>query len=207
MDGNLEMPLRVARLPADSAGWPVPWFVWRKDGELDFRCLCWICGEKMGVYCAFVLGPICAVNRVSREPPSHRECAEYNARLRPFRTTPKMHRRTRGLSEECHELGGMPIQRNAGVTLLWVTRSYWPVGDGEGKAIFRIGPPEPGGILFFRKGRRASRAEVLESIETGMPMLRDVAGQDGPEALKALEKSYLKALDLVFEAIPEEVAA
>ena len=38
----------------------------------------------MGVHKAFVIGPMCAVNRViAPEPPSHRDCGTFSARVLP----------------------------------------------------------------------------------------------------------------------------
>jgi hypothetical protein len=85
------MPDRIRRLPISPAGFPVPWFVaWFKDGKPcpvgdgtpDFRVAdtrkmgkavnqhyCWTCGGPMGVFKCFILGPMCAINRVITEPP------------------------------------------------------------------------------------------------------------------------------------------
>lgn len=74
---NVDMPPRIARLPVNDAGYPVPWFVAWIDGKPDFRVIgpaklpkavkegrCWICGDKItGPTVAFVIGPMCAVNR------------------------------------------------------------------------------------------------------------------------------------------------
>src|SRR5215471_20238556 len=102
---NFQMPERVAKLPRDEKGRPVPWFVAWPDGKPDFRCvdapkiyiayrdqLCWICGEKLGKFLAFPIGPMCAVNHIASEPPSHKDCAIYAAMACPFLATPKMHR-------------------------------------------------------------------------------------------------------------------
>jgi hypothetical protein len=214
----IEMPSRMERLARDKVGRPVPWFVWwdPESGEPDFRVIgpgkmeeayhhskCWVCGEGLGVYRVFVIGPMCAVNRVSGELPSHRECARYSAKACPFLTTPRMHRNEKGLPAEYGELGGVPVKRNPGVTLLWITRSYWPIRDPVGKYVFKLGPPE--GLEFYREGRAASRREVMESIDSGMPILREMAERDGGEAVGDLEQSYWLAVGLVQAAIPEGV--
>src|SRR5438477_249547 len=75
------------------------------EGEPDFRCAdkrkfhralkekrCWVCGDKLGVHLAFVIGPMCAVNKVTSEPPCHLECAEYSVRICPFLSRPRMRR-------------------------------------------------------------------------------------------------------------------
>src|SRR5882762_5069144 len=94
--GMPPLPDRMKKLPLDSRGFPVPWFVaWMKDGhpskrgdgDPDFRVIfpgavaaaakqdiCWLCGEKLGVHKAFVIGPMCAVTRTTSEPPCHLDC-------------------------------------------------------------------------------------------------------------------------------------
>lgn len=213
----LEMPARIRRLPRDEAGRPVPWFVWwnPESGEPDFRVIgpgkmqeayrrhvCWVCGERLGVYRVFVIGPMCAVNRISGELPSHQECAQYSAKACPFLSTPRMHRNEKNLPKDYQELGGVTIKRNPAVTLLWTTRSYVPVKDWAGKYVFSLGPPTR--LEFYREGRPASRMEVLESIDSGMPLLREIAERDGDKAIEDLEESYRLALGLVWAAIPEK---
>ena len=71
------LPPRFLKLPLNERGYPVPKFVWHKpDGGYDFRViepgwpskcvrnrLCWLCGEKLGRFMCFVVGPMCAINR------------------------------------------------------------------------------------------------------------------------------------------------
>ena len=108
---DIPMPPRVAVLPVNKAGYPVPWFVDRDadvNGQPDFRyadprkldraiaySLCWVCGQRRGVHASFVIGPMCSVNRVSAEPPCHLDCAIYSARACPFVANRKMVRRDR----------------------------------------------------------------------------------------------------------------
>src|SRR5215467_7036859 len=99
---KLKMPLRFHKLPISENGFPVPKFVSFIDGKPDFRVvdgryvleaikrrLCWLCGETLGRYMSFVIGPMCAVNRVSSEPPSHFECAQFAVQACPFLTQPR----------------------------------------------------------------------------------------------------------------------
>ena len=80
---TLEMPDRFKRLPISDEGYPIPYFVGWVDGKPDFRLAdpekmaicyrhrrCWLCGEQLGKFMAFVLGPMCAVNRTA--PSRHR---------------------------------------------------------------------------------------------------------------------------------------
>lgn len=93
------IPKRILPLPVQN-GYPVPWFVAKIGDKYDFRIsdsskltqaikrrCCWICGEKLGSYLAFPIGPMCAINRTISEPPdarrlataslTHTECAKW----------------------------------------------------------------------------------------------------------------------------------
>jgi hypothetical protein len=208
MNPTLEIPERIKALPLDDAGRPVPWFVAWVDGRPEFRVIgpgkreeayrkkkCWVCGQQLGKYLVFVIGPMCALNRISSEPPSHKDCAIFSAKACPFLATPRMHRRDRDLPEEAQRADGIMLDRNPGVTLLWVTRSYWSLSDQMGGFVFQLGPPEQ--TLWFREGRPAARGEILESIEGGLVEVRKIALAEGILAVRALEKSYQAALDLL----------
>jgi hypothetical protein len=207
MHKEIEMPERIAALPRDVKERPVPWFVAWIDGAPDFRVIgpgkipeavmdkrCWVCGQRLGKYLSFVIGPMCAVNRISGEPASHRDCAIYAARACPFLSTPKMHRNEKGLPGEVCPAAGIPSARNPGVTLVWITKSFKVLQVNNG-VLFKLG--EPVGTLWFSEGREASRQEILHSIETGLPSLAELAKQDGPAAVKELERQTREALSLV----------
>ena len=211
---ELEMlPDRIAKLPVHR-GYPVPWFVeWVKDGvavpigigEPDFRImstqrlhdtlrarwLCWICGEKTGANVAFNIGPMCAVNRTSAEPPSHRECAEWAARNCPFLARPHMRRREAGLPEDVVMDRGIVIMRNPGVALVWVTRKPRTKSDFNGGLLFDIGDPES--VSWWYEGRPATREEVESSIESGLPSLQEMAEAQGRGAVTHLDRAVGKA--------------
>jgi len=199
-------PPRIAKLPRDSAGRPVPWFVYWKDGVPDFRVigpgkvadayykrLCFVCGEPLGKFAAFVIGPMCAINHTSGEPPNHRDCALYSVRACPFLTTPRMHRRERDLPKD-YDMPGIGITRNPGVALVWITKTYRPLNTPTGP-ICKFG--EPVETLWFCEGRPATRAEIIHSIETGLPILRQLAQDEGPAAVKDLETRYNRMLALL----------
>ncbi|MGW2937644.1 hypothetical protein ACWDA7_38870 [Streptomyces sp. NPDC001156] len=204
---NVPMPSRIARLPRDKHGRAVPWFVAWIDGVPDHRVVgtgkledaarfrvCWLCGEHLGANAAFVIGPMGAVNRVSAEPPSHRDCALYAVQACPFLTHPNMRRRETGLPEAAQEPDGTMIRRNPGVALVWVTRDWrlqprhrlWTVGD-------------PIETRWYAEGRPATRDEVLAAIDSGLPLLRAEAEQDPrpAEALAELDAQHARALQLV----------
>ena len=210
MTPTVEMPSRVARLRRDRLGRPVPWFVADVDGEPDFRIMdgralalaikehrCWVCGERMtGPTAAFVIGPMCAVNRVSAEPPSHRECAVYSARVCPFLTKPNKRRRESNMPEGATETsGGISIRRNPGVALVWVSRHWKAWEDGSGGILFDVGTSIR--VLWFCEGREATREEVMESIDSGLPILQEMAQKDGPSAEAELARMVDVAMTLV----------
>src|ERR1700752_594778 len=127
------MPERIAGLQRDHRGYPVPWFVvWLDEheqpvapgeGRAEFRVLapgairdavrgaCWICGQRMGRHMTFVIGPMCAVNRTSADPPSHHDCATYAARACPFLARPQARRRENAMPGESVEPAGTMIKR------------------------------------------------------------------------------------------------
>jgi len=185
------LPARMSHLPVDDRGYPVPAFVdTLPDGTRDFRIMsrdhwrrcvkerrCWVCGQKLGAYFAFVVGPMCAVNRTSSEPPCHLECAEWSAKNCPFLARPHMHRREDELVNDLKEnSAGCPIRRNPGVALVWVTRKYEIWHDNLKRPLIEMGDPEE--VEWFAEGRAATRAEVEESIRTGMPLLEEMAHQE-----------------------------
>ena len=205
------MPGGIARLPLDKHHRPVPWFVARLDGAPDFRVirpggiemalrhkLCWVCGLPFQRQedRAFVIGPMCAVNRVSAEPPSHEDCAVYSATACPFLTTPNMTRRERHMPENAAVPAGVSIRRNPGVALVWVTghKSWSTFTDGDGGTLVNVG--EPKRVLWFARGREATRDEVLASIGSGLPILREMAEAESPDAVTHLERMHERALRL-----------
>ena len=191
--GLPDLPARMRKLPVNHQGYPVPWFVSWIDGEPEFRVvepgkinravrfkLCWLCGETMGSYAAFVIGPMCGINRISAEPPCHRECAEFAVRACPFLTLPAAKRRTAGLPDGCRDLPGEAIKRNPGVVLLWVTRQWQAIPVDHG-LLFKVG--DPTSTQWFREGREATLAEVRHSIDTGLPTLMEATGGDRREMM------------------------
>lgn len=200
------MPRGIAKLPRDKHGRPIPWFVYiDEQGTPDFRVVrkhgiadamrftrCWVCGEMRGKHAAFVIGPMCAVNRTSAEPPAHLECAVYSARACPFLVTPSMTRRERNLPEH-YDPAGIMLLRNPGVALVWSSKSWKPFGV-PGGVLFDIGVPTQ--TSWWVHGRPATRREVLDSIESGLPALREVA-QTERNGVEALEYATAAAMQLV----------
>lgn len=205
------LPTRIKTLPVDERGFPVPWFVAWVDGKPEFRAmdhrklvlainkkLCWVCGQKLGSRFTFVIGPMCGINRVSSEPPSHRECAEFSAKACPFLTMPKMVRREGGIIEEAKNPGGIMITRNPGVTLLWHCRDYKVFDPGNG-VLIKIG--EPFEIDFYAEGRKAARAEIDRSIDTGLPLLLNACEQEETPEHRADARAQLAAQVAAFNSL------
>jgi hypothetical protein len=194
-----DMPPEIARLPRDHRGYPIPRFVAYVDGKPDFRVvdtkfwsdavkqkLCWLCGGRMGTRGWFVTGPMCTMTRTSAEPPSHRMCALFAVKNCPFLTKPLAKRNERDLPPDMTEPGGVMIARNPGVTAILETRSYKIFRDPNGHPLIQMGDPDA--LLFFREGRIATRAEVMDSIQSGIPILMETARTEGPGAVAALSE-------------------
>lgn len=200
------VPPRMAHRPIDARGYTVPWFVEWIDGKPDFRVmdrrkfflairhkLCWLCGEKLGVFQTFCIGPMCVVNRITSEPPCHLECAEYAAKGCPFLTHPHAQYRTANCPADAQETPGM-LTHNPTACALYTTRSYTTqrVHDGVNEGVLlRLGEPEE--ITFWHRGRVASRAEVLAAMDIGLPKLRAAAEAEGHDAQNRLEAMLTRA--------------
>lgn len=207
---DLPVPGTMDRLPKDKHGRPVPWFVAWYAGQPDHRIirrgaltealsrgLCWLCGNPFlrTQDRTFVVGPMCAINRISSEPPSHLDCAVYAAQACPFLTTPSMGRRDRHIPADVVEPAGLAIRANPGVALVWTTghKSWRPVtvptyGKARKGTLFDIGDPKA--ALWFAHGRPATRDEVLAAIDGGMPALRAIADQSGENAAESLHAAF-----------------
>jgi hypothetical protein len=194
---SIPMPDRIKCLPIAATGLPVPWFVHWQDRKPDFRAigpakmtmaversLCWSFGQPLGIHKAFLIGPMCAVNRCISEPPSHLECADYAARACPFLTTPNAKRVSKDLPEERVTPGGA-IMRNPGPVAVWITKTLKAFRH-DGSVLFRLGEPER--VRWFAEGRPATRAEVDRSIETGLPFLIGEAKRRGVDPAETLQE-------------------
>jgi hypothetical protein len=207
---QIQMPERIRRLPISDKGYPIPWFVATIHGEPDFRVIrprgmidaihkkkCWVCGEPLGRTFAFTLGPMCAITRTNSEPPSHVECAIFSAKACPFLSNPRMRRNEKELPEE-RFTPGMAIPRNPGAVGVWVTRSFKPFSDNRGNPLIQVG--DPINVWWFAEGRNATRKEVTDSIESGIPILKKAAelekSRGAMEALSGQVADVIKYLPL-----------
>ena len=190
-EGLEEPPRMMHGLPDDQRGYPIPYFVDYVGGEPEFRAfdqmklveclnkrLCWVCGKPLYREMVFVIGPMCGINRVNSEPPNHRECALYSVRNCPFLSRPHMVRREGDMPEE-PKFAGIAFKRNPGVLCLWYCRKFTLVkipGDKNGMGagvLFDLGHPFK--VQWYREGRPANREEVMESINSGLPLLYEQA--------------------------------
>jgi hypothetical protein len=202
------VPARMRQLPIER-GYPVPWFVALVDGQYDFRIQdqrkrfmalgqkrCWVCGGfLLDRNVAFVIGPMCAINRISSEPPSHQECAEFSVKACPFLNLQEAERRGSHIPTAAQAAPGCMIPRNPGVSLIWTTKAFSVMRMKDGDYLIRVGGAVA--LSWWREGRTATRAEILESIESGYPLLQDIAKQGGAKELAELERAREQALELL----------
>lgn len=186
------LPRYFASLPVDDRGYPVPFFVSYVSGAPDFRvadarklaiCVkekrCWLCGHPLGRNLAWVIGPMCAINRTSSEPPQHLDCADFAARACPFLVRPAAKRREANLPTDRIEAAGEGLKRNPGCALVWCARDFRTIrvdGSAPGTSagvLFQLG--EPTETRWYCQGRRASPAEVASSVYSGLPLLLKIA--------------------------------
>ena len=89
-----------------------------------------------------------------------------------------------------YEAAGVAVKRNPGCGAVWATRVYQAFraprpGGGVG-VLFDIGS-RPERVSWWAEGRPATRAEVEESIRTGLPILLEQSGGEGdPKAAAEL---------------------
>jgi hypothetical protein len=203
------LPDRMRWLAKDHRGFVVPWFVqWFEAGKPagygvgtpDFRIVdspkfvraikqrrCWVCGAPLGSHLAFAIGPMCAINRTTSEPPAHRDCALYALHTCPFMIRPRMRRSAKDLPE-IKPIAGMHLDHNPGAMCLWTTRRYriFEADVGGSGVLLNLG--DPLSVEWFAEGRAASRDEVEAAIAKGLPFLRDVAAKQGGESPAVLER-------------------
>lgn len=198
-----ELPRHMRGLPLDHRGYPTPWFAaWtdnegnqtpRGIGKPDFRLQggnavaeavngnrCWICGGRLGKYRAFVIGPMCAINRVNAEPPSHVECADFSGRACPFLSRPHARRNDSRLPDGVVESPGIAIMRNPKVCCVWIISGKYGHRKVPPRGVL-FDLPEPDELRWYCEGREATFAEIEESVVTGAPELFKHAGSPQEE--------------------------
>jgi hypothetical protein len=203
------LPERMRHLRIDDRGWPVPWFVPWVNGQPEFRAMhaekrikaikdgrCWVCGGSLyRLEKAFVIGPMCGINRTTAEPPCHLECARWSAENCPFLTQREIRRREDEFTKSC-AFPGIGLKRNPGVVLVWMCCEFKIFSDEKGDFLLNIGPPC--GLEFFSHGRNATWPEIIESVESGFPLLAEMA-KDDPASMAELLNLKDKFLTLARE--------
>lgn len=195
------LPRGMKTRPIDGKGYPVPFFAGQTaDGNYDLRmadqekfvaCVkgnrCWVCGSPLGAHKHFVIGPMCLVNRLSSEPPSHLDCAIFSATACPHLTRPNAKRREANKPAEAKEPAGKMVRDNPGGCVIMESRNWRVKKAPGGGVLINIGDPV-GEVLWYTLGRRASRAEAEALFNRSCGRLRDMTIElDGPEAVAELE--------------------
>lgn len=180
------LPATMEHLDRDSVGRPIPWFAHvDDDGHHDFRVAdarkmakiargdlrCWVCGRPRAREATGLVGPMCTVTRSSAEPPGHYDCMVWSVQNCPFLINPNKDRRDANLPDDA-SMPGVAILRNPGVMAVWTTRdwTWFKPWDGSRGILWRLGDPTR--VSWWKEGRAATRAEVLASIESGLPAIR-----------------------------------
>jgi hypothetical protein len=195
-EGLPPLPPGMQRLPIEHRGFPVPWFVPQVDGEWNFQAVaperilqavrekrCWICGLSLYRNLAFVVGPMCVVNETTSEPPSHPACVEFAVKACPFLVRPRM-RRAPHNEERLQSVPGIMLERNPGVSIVWVVRRFSLIRPDYGAPgfLFKIAGGSTVRISAWTEGRPAKPHEIETSIETGLPYLIKAAIEDDADA-------------------------
>jgi len=164
--GTPALPVRLRGLPSTSL--PAA-----ETGLLDlagchYYKRCFICGESLGQYKAFVLRPAAAVTRLCVVPPAHQDCAKFKA-------------------------ANLAARPDAGVVMVWVTRDYGLVPNDDIIQV-RIGDAEQ--VFWYRADGCATRDEVRASFEDLLPELYDRAHAVGERAVLELDTMVARATHL-----------
>ena len=180
-------------------GYPVPWFVpWLADGTPEFRVVapeqrdlalltrkCWVCGDVLGRYLTFVLGPMCGITRTTSEPPCHLECAEWSVINCPFLNGREKRRRDDDLTDACKDsTPGHMIERQPNAVLLWTTKIFKTFADGQGNWLITVG--DPLSLSWWSRGQPCAASVVRESIQSGFPILYRTAEAESADAVANL---------------------
>jgi hypothetical protein len=159
---RVPIPRRLPSRPRDPRGFAISWFsLILPDGSARISVndsakrsralahrLCWTCGQPLGRFVSFVLGPVQTLSRITTELPSHRECILLCAARLPISGQSA----TRAFGRAVLELlcgYRSPLPDNPGLHALWVTRTYQPEPTPRDARIIRIGEPES---VTWRRG-------------------------------------------------------
>jgi hypothetical protein len=212
-EGLTSLPPRMRKLPLHALGFPIPHFAASVGGAPDVRVvdeltlaacherkLCWLCGERLGDYKAFIVSPMSAVNRISNEPPSHIDCAKFVARFCPFLMLPKTIRRSTSTPAGADAPRSVIGIGGRGVSLVWVTRKYKVVRVGD-TTLFDLG--DPWQTFWYARGQCATRDQVEEAFAAGLGPMYEVARAGSELTVSDLDAVVARVTRL----FPKHVAA
>ena len=194
----LDAPSAMKARPIDHRGFYVPWFVsekncaglWdfsvvtaeRRDRALKSR-LDWVTGEPLGRHMAFVIGPMCIINRIASDPPVRLETARWSARVCPFISRPLAKRPD---PDRVGNTPGIPVSTNPGLCAIYVTSTI-----SMHRGLIQLGNPSH--IEWWTKGRRADPDETGMGFDAGSESLRALASDEGPGAIAHFERLLSRA--------------
>ena len=105
------------------------------------------------------------------------------------------------MPENAKPPAGFAILRNPGAVALWTTLHPLKLLRAPNGFLFHVGEPER--VEWFSEAHEASYAQVRDSFDSGVELLRAVAAADGAEALAALDGAVRRA----FAYLPFQPAA
>jgi hypothetical protein len=105
-----------------------------------------------------------------------------------------MRRNEKDMPIDATQPAGEMIRHNPGVSLLWTTRKYFTQRLSNG-VLFKIGEPET--LEFWAEGQRATKKQVLDSVESGLPILQEMAAEEGPDAIRLFQTMVIAAMKLI----------
>jgi hypothetical protein len=194
---NVRIPRRMAKLPRDPRGYPIPDGVYRdKDGRAHFtindegrrlqhfaRGLCPICGQLLQRVRWFVGGP-----RSAFEPrgayidlPMHDECCHYALRVCPYLAAPRYARRidTATLApDDTTPMFSDPTVLPDRPEIFVAVMSWGQQSWSDGVSQIYVAPVEPyRAVEYWQAGRKLTDAE-------GRAIAEKIMGEPLPELQK-----------------------
>lgn len=160
---------------------------------------CWICGIKLGTYKTFVFGPASAINRMSYEPPSHRDCARYAAQVCPYIINPKhTHVTERAIPYRFKE-GESKLDdvspHHPGLVVLYTVKYYTFKMQDRARGIGLFELPEANNCEFYCEGRPATIAEVVTGIRKAIDA-NGMIDPSQPDKMRELAWRTMKLTEL-----------
>jgi hypothetical protein len=189
----IEMPPRIARLPRDRRGYPIPWNVQRDANGLPLFTVnddrkhvlalrhgrCPICGERLGRWKWFIGGPLSAFDPAGCyiDLPMHHECARFALQTCPHLAAPRYMRHDHiphdaVLQPELRLMIDETVMPERPELFVALASARVIVGRWEPLELPRIRPAEPYlGCEFWRHGEQIP-------VDEAMPILRGIFGAD-----------------------------